>query len=146
MPGQNAEVGTAYNAGGTTTENYFDDLMTFAEGLKEEDERHIREGLTEDELELFDVLKKAKMTKDEKQKVKLAAKSLLHRLLEEHPKVLVQDWFKDSQSRLTVKSAVEEVLDKTLPKTYARGLFRQKCDRVFELIYEYASKGVKWAA
>jgi len=136
----------AYNAGGTSTENYFDDLVTFAEGLKEEDERHVREGLSEDELELFDVLKKAKMTKEEKQKVKLAAKSLLHRLLEEHPKVLVQDWYKDSQSRLRVKSTVEEVLHKNLPKSYAKPLFRKKCNRVFELIYEYASKGLKWAA
>jgi len=77
---------------------------------------------------------------------KLAAKSLLHRLLEEHPKVLVQDWYKDSQSRLRVKSTVEEVLHKNLPKTYAKPLFQKKCNRVFELIYEYASKGLKWAA
>jgi len=136
----------AYNAGSTTTENYFDDLVTFAEALKEEDERHVREGLSEDELELFDVLKMARMTKEEKQKAKLAAKFLLHRLLEEHPKVLVQDWYKDSQSQLRVKSAVEEVLDKTLPKTYGKPLFQQKCNRVFELIYEYASKRLKWAA
>ena len=32
-------------------------LMRFAEAMKAEDERHIREGLTEDELELFDLLK-----------------------------------------------------------------------------------------
>lgn len=43
-----------YNAGSSSTENYFEDLMTFAEGLKDEDERHIREGLNEDELELYD--------------------------------------------------------------------------------------------
>ena len=59
----------------------------------------IREGLTEDELELFDLLKKDKMTKEETQKVRLAAKSLLRRLREESPKVLVQDWFKDAQSK-----------------------------------------------
>ena len=73
--------------------------MKFTKDLKEESERHIREGLTEDELELFDLLKKDKMTKEETQKVRLAAKSLLHRLREESPKVLVQDWFKDAQSK-----------------------------------------------
>jgi type I restriction enzyme R subunit len=135
-----------YNAGGSTNENYFEDLVNFAEKLKEEDERHIREGLTDDELELFDVLKKDKMTRDEEKKVKLAAKSLLHRLLEEAPKVLVQDWYKDTQSQSRVKSAVEEVLDKTLPESYDRKIFKIKCDNVFELIYEYASKGLKWAA
>ena len=79
-------------------------------------------------------------------KVKLAAKSLLHRLLEEHPKVLVQDWYKDTHSQAKVKSAVEEVLDKILPKSYDKNIFRIKCDNVFNLIYEYASKGLKWAA
>jgi type I restriction enzyme R subunit len=140
------EIINAYNSGSSSVEDYYDDLIDFTENLKEEEERHIREGLTEDELELFDILKKDKMTKDEEKKVKLAAKSLLHRLLEEHPKVLVQDWCKDSQSQLRVKAAVEEVLDKVLPKTYTRDLFQQKCNRTFELIYEYALKGLKWAA
>lgn len=140
------EIIDTYNAGGSTNENYFEDLVNFAERLKEEDGRHIRECLTEDELELFDVLKKDKMTKEEEKKVKLAAKSLLHRLLDESPKVLVQDWYKDTQSQSRVKSALEEVLDKTLPESYDRKIFKIKCDNVFELIYEYASKGVKWAA
>ena len=140
------EIIDAYNAGSSSVESYFDDLVNFAERLKEEDERHIREGLSEDELELFDVLKKDTMTKEENQNVKLAAKLLLHRLLEEHPRVLVQDWYKDSQSQAKVKSAVEEVLDNTLPKTYVKGLFQQRCNQVYELIFEYAAKGLKWAA
>ncbi len=136
----------AYNAGGSTTDNFYTDLMNFAREMKAEDERHIREGLTEDELELFDLLKKEKMTKEETLRVKLAAKSLLHRLLEEHPKVLVQDWFKDHQSRLKVRDAVETVLHDNLPESYDRVLFKKKCDNVYELILDYASKGRKWAA
>jgi type I restriction enzyme R subunit len=97
-------------------------------------------------LELFDLLKKEKMTKAETKRVKLAAKSLLHRLLEEHPKVLVQDWFRDSQSQKKVRSAVEKVLDDNLPETYDRTLFKKKCDKVYELIFDHASKGRKWAA
>jgi type I restriction enzyme R subunit len=65
-----------YNTGGSSTENYFEDLMNFARDMQAEDERHVREGLTEDELELFDLLKKDKMTQEETQKVKLAARSL----------------------------------------------------------------------
>lgn len=49
-----------YNAGGSSTENYYEDLMQFTEDLRAEDERHIREGLNEDELELFDLLKKTR--------------------------------------------------------------------------------------
>ena len=135
-----------YNAGGSSTENYYEDLMKFTEDLRAEDERHIREGLTEDELELFDLLKKDMMTQDETQKVKLAAKSLLHRLLEERPSVLVQDWYKDTQTQKMVRSALEQVLDRDLPESYDRVLFREKCDKVFYQILDYASQGRKWAA
>jgi type I restriction enzyme R subunit len=136
----------AYNAGSSSADNYFDELMKFTKDLKEESERHIREGLTEDELELFDLLKKDRMTKGETQKVQLAAKSLLHRLLEESPKVLVQDWFKDSQTKRKVQSAVEEVLHAHLPDSYDRVVFKEKCDNVFDLMVNYAMQGIKWAA
>ncbi|WP_242447300.1 type I restriction endonuclease subunit R [Nitrosomonas supralitoralis] len=128
-----------YNSGGSSTENYYEDLMKFTEDLRAEDERHIREGLTEDELELFDLLRKERMTQDETQKVKLAAKSLLHRLLQEHPRVLVQDWHKDTQTQRVVRSTVEQVLDNNLPESYDRVLFREKCDEVFYRILDYAS-------
>ncbi|MEB3338706.1 MAG: type I restriction enzyme endonuclease domain-containing protein, partial [Leptolyngbyaceae bacterium] len=134
-----------YNSGGSTTENYYEALVEFAENLKQEAERHVREGLTEDELELFDLLKQDKMTTEEIQKVKLAAKSLLTRLMATQPKVLVQDWYKDAQSQRRVKSTVEDVLDQNLPDSYNRVVFKAKCDTVFELIYTRASSGQKWA-
>lgn len=67
-------------------------------------------------------------------------------LPEKQPKVLVQDWFRDTQTRKGVRSAVEQVLDNNLPESYDRVLFKEKCDNVFELIYDYASHGRKWAA
>lgn len=140
------EIINRYNAGGMSTENYFDELVQFTEGLKEENERYIKEGLSKDELELFDIIKKDKMTKAEEIEVKNAAKHLLQRLIEERPKVLVQDWFKDSQSQIRVKTAIEEVLDNDLPETYDKGLFKEKSQKLFELVYEYSSKGFKWAA
>ena len=51
------------------------------------------------------------MTQDEAQRVKLAAKRLLKRLVEEAPKVLVQDWYKDQQTQKQVRSEIERVLD-----------------------------------
>ena len=137
------EIIDTYNAGGSSTENYFNDLMNFAKDMKAEDERHVREGLTEDELELFDLLKKDKMTQEETKKVKLAAKSLLHRLIEEQPKVLIQDWYKDSQSQKVVRFAVEKVLDENLPKSYNRVLFKKKCDNVFELDFRLCQQRAK---
>ena len=136
----------AYNSGSSSADNAFEELLRFSKALKDEAERHVREGLTEDELELFDLLKKERMTKDETQKVRLAAKALLTRLREASPPVLVQDWFKDSQSKRQVRSAVEEVLNAYLPETYDRKLFGEKCSNVFERIVDYASQGVTWAA
>ena len=76
----------------------------------------------------------------------LAAKRLLKRLVDETPKVLVQDWFKDLQTQKVVRSEIERVLDDGLPDTYERALFKQECDNVFDLVIVYASRGRKWVA
>lgn len=140
------EIINNYNTGGSSNERYFEELVKYAKDLREEEQRHVREGLTEEELELFDLLKKEKMTKAEDQAVKLAAKKLLERLRLGTPRVLVQDWFKDTQSQKQVRSTVEEVLNEQLPETYDRAIFTDKCNRVFEMMIDYASHGMKWAA
>lgn len=140
------EIIDKYNSGSSSADAYFEDLVEYVGNLREESERHIREGLTEEELEVYDLLKKDKLTKSEEQKVKLAAKDLIIRLLEGHPKVLVQDWWKDGQTQRAVKAAIEEVLDKDLPESYDRVAFKEKCDNVFELVVEFAASGRKWVA
>jgi type I restriction enzyme R subunit len=140
------EIIDRYNSGASSTENYYEEMLKFTEGLKAEDERHIREGLTEDELEIYDILQKQKMTAAEEQKAKLAAKHLIKRLLEGHPKVLVQDWWKDGQTLRQVQNAVEEVLDTDLPTSYDRVVFKEKCDNVIELIVDFAANGKRWVA
>ena len=84
--------------------------------------------------------------REETQRVRLAAKDLLHRLIEEQPKLLVQDWHKDNQTQHKVRSEIQRVLDQDLPASYDRSLFKQKCDNVFDLALEYAQRGKKWAA
>jgi type I restriction enzyme R subunit len=135
-----------YNAGGSSTEQYFEQLVQFSQEMQAEDERHAREGLTEDELEIFDLLKKDALTLAETQKVKLAAKALLRRLQSEAPRVLVQDWYKTDQTRRVVRSAVAEVLHRELPEaSYDRALFQAKCDNVFHLVLDHAAQGKRWA-
>lgn len=135
------EIIDRYNSGGSETENYFADLIDFVDKLKDEEQRHIREGLTEDELELFDLLKKEKLTKDEGIKVKLAAKTLLTRLKEEKPTVLINDWHKDTVTKLHVQSAIKNVLDKFLPETYEKEIFNEKCNLVFDHYIQMAAQG-----
>lgn len=140
------EIIDKYNSGSSSADAYYEDLVQYVGNIREESERHIREGLSEDELEIYDLLRKEKLTKAEEQRVKLAAKDLIIRLLEGHPKVLVQDWWKDGQTQRAVKAAIEEVLDKDLPESYDRVAFKEKCDNVFELVVEFAASGRKWVA
>ena len=139
------EIIERYNAGGTRTEDYFDDLVNFVDQLKTEESRHIREGLTEEELEMYDLLLKDSLTKDEEQKVKLAAKSLLKRLKEERPTVLINNWHHDTQTRLQVKDAIEKVLDNYLPASYDQSMYKTKCDATFNHFYTLATQNGKRA-
>lgn len=135
-----------YNAGGSITEDYFEDLMNFAEDLRDEEERGIRLNLTESELEIFDLIQKKKLTKKEEQDVKNAAKHLLMRLKEEKPSVLIQDWYKDTVTQLKVKNTIEQLLDTDLPKSYDRKDFSKVCNKVYDHVFIQASKGNGWVA
>ncbi|MCI1188027.1 HsdR family type I site-specific deoxyribonuclease [Hymenobacter sp. DH14] len=144
-----ARIIEAYNAGGRRTEEIFEELLAYASTLKAEAERHTREGLTEEELELFDLLKKhideQKLSKDQLLQVKTAARSLLARLREEKPLVLVQEWHRDTASRAKVDSVIVEVLNKTLPDSYDRPLFAATHTQVFQHFYQRAVRGQAFA-
>ncbi len=123
-----------YNAGSRNVELFFNDLLTFAQDLEVEDQRAIAENLTEEELAIFDLLTKPEvnLTKQEEKEVKQVAKELLENLKREK---LVLDWRKRQQSRAAVQLAIEETLDK-LPQSYSAEIYEQKCDRVYQHIYD----------
>ena len=141
------EIIDNYNAGSSSADADFEELVRFAQSLKEEEERHVKLGLTEDELEIYDILCKEKMTRAEERAVRLAAKALIDTLSARSPRVLVQDWFKDRQTRLAVRDKVGEVLDGYLPEEgYGKELFVEKRDQVFDLTLDLAINDQKWAA
>ena len=125
-----------YNSGNSTNENYFEDLVDFVDDLKEEDERHIKEGLTEEELEIYDLLKKDNLNEKEEQQVKLSAKRLLEALRREDSETNIIDWYKDVQPRQKVRKRVEKILDHYLPKSYSKDVFNLKTDVIFTHILE----------
>ena len=125
-----------YNSGNSTNENYFEDLVNFIDDLKEEDERHIKEGLTEEELEIYDLLKKDNLTEKEEQQVKLSARKLLEALRREDSETNIIDWYKDVQPRQKVRNKVEKILDHYLPTSYKKDVFNLKADIIFNHILE----------
>lgn len=61
----------SYNAGGTENEDYYEQLIKLLEEMRQEDDRANTEGLTEEELEIYDLLIAGKkLTQAEEQKVK----------------------------------------------------------------------------
>ena len=68
--------------------------MKQAESMSEEQERAAKSGMTEEQQEIFDLLKKEKLTKEEEKKVKFAATDLLKILFDAENKILIQEWHK----------------------------------------------------
>jgi len=136
----------AYNAGGSQNDDFYEKLLEFMEQLKDEDERHIKEDLTEEELEIYDLLHKEKMTKTEEQRVKLAAKTLYETLTAKKDELFVKGWHEDAQPKEKVRSAIWECLGSTLPDSYDREVFAAKSTIVFQHIVDQAVMGMAWAA
>jgi type I restriction enzyme R subunit len=132
-----------YNAGGTENEDYYEQLLQLIEDLKKEQERPSLLGLTEEELEIYDLLTKdKKLTQVEEQKVKLAAKNLLNKLLLDKSDLLVVDWYKDERTTSKVRTAILDSLDQDLPDSYEKDFFNIKTDYILSLFIDKAVQGM----
>ena len=63
-----------------TIEETFKRLLEFYESLDEEEKRAAREGLSDDELALFDLLKRDDLTKADRERLKHGSQELLNAL------------------------------------------------------------------
>lgn len=134
-----------YNSGSSENEDYYDQLLQLIEDLKKESTRANFEGLTEEELELFDLLIKDKnLTKAEEQSVKLAAKSIYSKLTEEKSDLFVVDWYKDEQPKLKVKQVIEQVLDEGLPDCYDKEIFAVKTNLLLNHFVDMTVQHYGW--
>ena len=124
-----------YNSGSANVELFFDKLVALVQELNAEEQRHIAEQLSEEELAMFDLLIRPNMELSEKEKdeVKKVVRSLLETLKRER---LVLDWRKKQQERAQVLTTVKDVLDKGLPRIYTKELYERKCDEVYQHIYD----------
>jgi type I restriction enzyme, R subunit len=135
-----------YNSGSLSIEEAYEELVKQAEDLSEEQVRAAKSDMTEEEQELFDLLKKEKLTKAEEKKVKLAATDLLTILFDVKNKILIQEWHKEKSTQEIVKREIQEILNKDLPQSYDRGIFAEKTEVVFRHFYELAEMGRAFAA
>lgn len=124
-----------YNSGAHDIDQLFDDLVELAKELTEEEQRAIKENLTEEELAIFDLLLKDNLNPDETEKVRKTARELLAKLKEEK---LVLDWREKEQTRSGVKTMIIDHLYDSLPEpTYSQNDCDYKSAEVYNFIYEH---------
>lgn len=123
-----------YNAGSRNVEQLFRELVKFARELTEEERRGVSEGLTEEELALFDILTKPEpiLSKAEEADVKRVCKELLDTLKREK---LVLDWREKQQAKAAVMQTIKLDL-RRLPAPYTADVRTEKFARAFAHIYD----------
>jgi len=124
-----------YNAGSKNVEMLFDELVKLAQELNAEEQRHVAEQLSEEELAVFDLLTRSETTLSDKEKdeVKKVARELLETL--KHEK-LVLDWRKKQQARANVYITVRDSLHRGLASIYTDELSQRKCEEIYQHIYD----------
>jgi type I restriction enzyme R subunit len=128
------ELIESYNAGSRSIEQLFDELRTLSNSLNDEQQRHVRENLSEEELVIFDILTRPApdLSPEERVELKKVARALLDRVKE----LLILNWRQKSSARSQVKLAIEDTLDSGLPPAYEKPLYEDKCSVLFEHFYE----------
>jgi len=123
-----------YNNGSRNIEDLYNELVALGKSLTEEQQRHVRENMTEDELVVLDILLRPapELTTEERAEVKKVVRSLLARLKE----LLVLNWRQKSSARSQIKITIEDMLDSGLPRVFTPELYKQKCSALFEHVYE----------
>ncbi|MBV7295732.1 type I restriction endonuclease subunit R [Corynebacterium sp. TAE3-ERU12] len=122
-----------YNAGSVNIDEYLRRLIELSKTLTDEEERSAREGMTEGELAIFDLLTQPDpvLTDEQRDAVKASSKKLLEHLQNK----LVQDWRRKVDVMNDVDSTIRRVLDRELPeKPYTTEIFTSKVQLVLDHI------------
>jgi type I restriction enzyme R subunit len=123
-----------YNAGSLQIEQLFLQLLEMSRSLTDEEARHVREQLTDEELVVFDLLTRPgpDLSTEERNEVKKVASKLLGKLRG----IFTIDWQRTTQARARVRDAIEETLDQGLPRAYTPDVFKTKAGVIFQHVYE----------
>jgi type I restriction enzyme R subunit len=130
-----------YNSGALSIEQLFAELVRFTKELSQEEERHLRENISEEELAIFDILTRPgpELTPMEAEAIKKVCKDLLAKLKTEK---LVLAWRTKRTTRAAVRVEIETMLDSGLPEKYTTELFETKCGALFQHVLEkYPDQG-----
>ncbi len=123
-----------------TLEETFAKLVDLMAGMDAEQHRAAKEGLSEDELALFDLLRKPKLGKAARERVKLASKSLL----ESVTKLIapLERWTEKEQTKALVESEILDHLFQVLPNPPFTDEEKQAvAKKVYEHVWQQSAGG-----
>ncbi|QOZ07310.1 type I restriction endonuclease subunit R [Bradyrhizobium sp. CCBAU 51765] len=123
-----------YNLGTLGVEAFFEALKALVAEMEEEEQRAAREGLTEEELAVFDLLTKPKpkLTKAQEVAVKKVARDLLEKLEEQ---LAIADWKTKQETRAGVQSTIRFTLNELPEEPYPEPVWNEKVDAVWAFIF-----------
>jgi len=124
----------------TTIEETFKRLIELVDSLDEEQKRAAKEGLSEDELALFDLLQKDSLGKKERERVKQASQELLASL-QELIAGLDRFWEKE-QTQAEVEVFILDRLFETLPTPpFTEEEKKEAAHKVYQHVWQQAASG-----
>jgi type I restriction enzyme R subunit len=129
------ELVATYNAGSIDVERFFKTLKDFVHQLDQEETRAAREGLSEEELAIFDLLTKPApaLTKAQEVEVKRVSRELFKTL---QKLVAGVDWLRGRQSRATVLSEIRFKLNELPEDPYPEQLWLGKVEQVWDFVIQ----------
>jgi type I restriction enzyme, R subunit len=123
-----------------TVEETFARLVEFANSLDVEQKRAAEEGLSHDELALFDLLFKENIGKTDRERLKQASRALLdslRKLLTPMP-----EWTKNTSTQAEVKVFILDNLWQSLPRPpFTDGEAENLADRVYGYVWQRSVSG-----
>jgi len=123
-----------------TVEATFVQLVTLAAGLDAEQMRAVQEGLSDDELALFDLLFKDAISKSDRERLKQASKALLASLLELLRSM--HDWTQSTTTQAEVKVFILDQLWQSLPRPpFTEQEAEEVATRVYDYVWQRSASG-----
>lgn len=118
-------------------EKSFTDLLALANELDIETERYIREGFdNEEQLALFDLLKKDTLSKEEIKMLKASAKELLDTV---HQAIVrMNNWREKESTRAEMAKIIRDALWKSLPTSYTDADLTRSRQKIYTFVMERA--------
>lgn len=128
-----------------TVEETFSRLVSLIQGMDDEMQRHVREGLSEEELALFDLMQKETLSGAQRETVKQASRELLAALQERL--ATMPQWIENTTTRADVEVFILDSLHQSLPRPpFTDDEAEMLASRIYTFVWQQSRRSLLKAA